>query len=132
MPRANKQQPTKKKAARRRSTTGPERLIQPIEFDEGVKITMYGRSGTGKTTLWSTFPKPILAIVCSGGKNAGELRSISKADRRQIDQAQIMSTDDLRELIDYQDGEGKYRTVVLDHATGLQDYALREILRIQD
>jgi len=128
-PRAKKMTPTKKTNPKKKAI---ESLIQPIEFDEGIKINLYGRSGTGKTTLWSTFPKPILAIICSGGIKSGELRSISKKDRKGIDQAKIEKTSQLRELIDYQNETSKYATVVLDHASGLQDYTLREILGLEE
>jgi hypothetical protein len=109
--------------------------IGPIGFEgnEGIKINLYGRSGTGKTTLWATFPKPILAIICSGGKKSGELRSINTAEyRKTIKQVVIEKTDEIRELCDYQDREEKFATVVLDHATGLQDITLKEILGLDE
>jgi len=107
--------------------------IQPIGFDkkDGIKINLYGRSGTGKTTLWATFPKPILAVVCSGGSQPGELRSINTpAYRKTINQVVIESSEEIKELVEYQKETNKYATIVLDHATGLQDYVLREVLGI--
>jgi ABC-type polar amino acid transport system ATPase subunit len=51
--------------------------ITDLDFeDQGIKMVLYGSSGSGKTTLWATFPKPILAIICSGGFKSGELRSV--------------------------------------------------------
>ncbi len=109
--------------------------ISSIGFDEdeGIKINLYGRSGTGKTTLWATFPKPILALVCSGSRRPGELRSIdTPANRKTIQRVDVKTPDDVLELAKYQDDAGKYATVVLDHASGLQDRVLAEILGIDD
>lgn len=107
--------------------------IQPLEVTGGIKINLYGRSSTGKTTFWATFPKPILAIIVSGGKNPGELRSINTPEYRQsIRQVKLEKSTELKELIDYQAEERNYKTIVLDHATGLQDMVLREILGIEE
>lgn len=110
--------------------------IAPIGFDagEGLKILCYGRSGSGKTTLWATFPDPILALICSGGKRPGELRSVNtEENRKRIKAATINHTQDVRVIADHmtmmeERGERPYNTIVLDHATGLQDMALSEIL----
>ncbi len=109
--------------------------IKPIGFDRssGIKIVLYGRSGTGKTTLWATFPKPILAIVCSGGRNPGELRSIDTAEyRKTIKQVAIENSGEIKELVDFQNETDEFATVVLDHGTGLQDRTLAEVLGIDE
>lgn len=117
--------------------------ISSIGFDqeEGIKINLYGRSGTGKTTLWSTFPKPILAIICSGSARPGELRSIDTPENRgKVKQVVLNESEEIFELCDYlsPDIEGAkqrmkppFATVVLDHATGLQDLVLKEILGLE-
>ncbi len=132
MPRVTKQSPT---ARRRKKSASAVDRIQSIGFDgnSGIKINLYGRSGSGKTTLWSTFPKPILALICSGDSNPGELRSIDTTENRKtIKQVVIDKTDDVREIVDYQMQEGKFKTIVLDHATGLQDLCLKEILGLDE
>lgn len=110
--------------------------VKPIGFDEndGIKMSLYGRSGTGKTTLWATFPKPILAVIISGGKKPGELRSIDTEENRgQIDSFVVEKSDDIRLIVEGLKGEpGRYATVVLDHATGLQDLVLKEILGLEE
>ncbi len=131
--------PKVRKQVGRRKTVGKKSLnvrsksiasrITDLSFDDGIKINLYGRSGTGKTTLWATFPKPILAIVCSGGKNPGELRSINTAAyRRTVKQFIVKKSSEIENLTEMQATENRFKTVVLDHATGLQDLVLAEIL----
>lgn len=108
--------------------------IRSIGFDpdDGIKILLYGRSGTGKTTTWATFPKPILALIVSGGDKPGELRSIDTDEYRgQIDQVVLQSSKDIDEIINgWADLPRDYQTVVLDHASGLQDKVLAEIMKV--
>lgn len=101
--------------------------IRPVSqyADEGIKIAIYGRSGTGKTTLASTFPKPQLVIVCSG---AGETRSIRKESG--IDAVKLNDEAELVELIEHQRKTAKYATVSLDHVTGYQDLILKRVLGV--
>ena len=126
------------KTVKKRKSTGQTSIIDriaPIGFseDEGIKINVYGRSATGKTTLWGTFPKPILAIVASGSAKPGELRSLDTPDnRKMIKQITLERTSDIREVVQYQRETDKFATIVLDHATGLQDYILKEVLGLEE
>jgi hypothetical protein len=107
--------------------------IQPIGFDDddGIKCLLYGSSKTGKTTTWSSFPAPILAIICSGGMKSGELRSINTPEnRKRIKSVTIETTEELKEIIE--EAAPDYATVVLDHVSGLQDYTLKEILGLEE
>jgi len=135
MPQINKQ-PTRKKSAKRKRKVGSVLdRIGDMGFDtgDGIKINLYGKSGTGKTTLWATFPDPILAIICSGSIKPGELRSIDTPDnRKRIQTVTIESAGEIQEIVADQKERGKYATVVLDHATGLQDMTLREVLGIEE
>lgn len=113
--------------------TGIISRIKPIGFedDEGIKALIYGKSGTGKTTLWGSFPKPILSVIVSGGKDPGELRSIDTAEnRKSVSQVVLESSEELRELIQYAAHNSPFKTYVLDHASGFQDKVLAEILGI--
>jgi len=128
--------PTVTKQTRNGSTRAKSALdrIVPIGFEdgEGIKLSLYGVSGTGKTTLWATFPKPILALVCSGGSKPGELRSINTAEnRKQIKQLRVEKSSDVREVAEHQAASGEFKTIVLDHATHFQDLVLSEILGIE-
>lgn len=116
-----------------KKTGGIEDRIKSVVFDEdeGISLLLYGGSGTGKTSVWSTFPKPILCGVCSGGKRPGELRSVRKADRAGINQLFIEKPEDLHELVELQRKTSKYKTLVLDHSSAFYDRVLAEILGIE-
>ena len=100
--------------------------------EDGINVMLYGQSGTGKTTLWGTFPGPTLAIVCSGGTRPGELRSIDTAENREkIQQVSLEKSTELSELVEYARG-GTFKTIVLDHASGFYDLILAEILGVAE
>ena len=102
------------------------------DLADHVKMLLYGRSATGKTTLWATFPGPITAFVCSGGKNPGEMRSINTPEyRKKITPLIVDSSAQLRELLAGVRAEPP-GTLVLDHASGLQDLTLREVLGVDE
>jgi hypothetical protein len=111
--------------------------VRAVEFeDDTIQLLLYGRSGTGKTTLWSTFPKPILGVICSGGQRSGELRSVSLEDRRHIQTIRLENSQEFKDIVDAlheNDGDGRrYRTIALDHAGGFQDLVLKEILGLDE
>ena len=104
--------------------------IAPIAFsdDDGIKILLYGRSGTGKTTLWGSFPKPIMVAIVSGGNKPGELRTLDTPELQgHIHQVVLQTPDELKVLTEYV-SQQSYKTFVLDHASGLQDLVLGEII----
>lgn len=111
--------------------------------DDGMRVLLYGTSGTGKTTLAATFPGPILWLICSGGDKPGEMRSIDTPElRRKIQPRVIQSVDQFYECLstaleagqDIRSVENlgrikcRFGTVVLDHATGFADMVLSEII----
>jgi hypothetical protein len=88
---------------------------------------LYGRSGTGKTTLAATWPKPILYLnVKDNGTD-----SIRDFDD-DIDVHHIEKSDDVLEVILWihaQEKKGKlrYRTIVFDTLTQLQTIIMNEV-----
>lgn len=116
-------QPPKKSTA-----TSVLTRIKALELpSSGITIAIYGKSGTGKTTLWSSFPKPALAAIASG---AGETRSIHQV--KGIDAVDLESEEELLELIEHQAKTQKYKTFILDHASGYQDLVLKKILEVDE
>lgn len=101
--------------------------------DNFLKVLLYGKSGTGKTTLWATFPGPILGIICSGGNKTGEVRSINTPEyRKKIKMVTIQESTEVGELVSYVQSNGAFKTIVLDHVSGLQDLVLKEILGLDE
>lgn len=97
---------------------------------QSLHCLVYGESGTGKTTFASTFPGPILWLVCSGGNKPGELRSIDTPENRgKITPVVINSTQQM--AAEVKRGAG-FATTVLDHASGLADLTLKEILGLDE
>jgi hypothetical protein len=135
MPKISKQGGTTKKSAKKKApakSAGSTGTIldraKPAELPRGIKLNLYGASGTGKTTVWSTFPKPIYCILISGGGEPGELRSIDEETRSQIKVYHPEHVYDLIEIAEaMRANEGMYPTVVVDHLTALQDMAVCEV-----
>lgn len=123
-----KKKTTKKKTAKRRQGT-PQTDVHSLFSEDTINLSVYGRSGTGKTTFWSTFPGPIRVFLFSGIANPGELKSIALEDRHKVTPVVFDSIDEFSELLNTKEG---YTTNVLDHATGLQDVVLRDVLGINE
>ena len=96
------------------------------EIQRRGSTALYGRSGTGKTTLASTYPKPILYLnILDNGDD-----SIRDVD--DIDVVDIESSEELQEQLLWlakQANKGKliYKTVVLDTMTQLQGIFVAEL-----
>jgi hypothetical protein len=87
---------------------------------------LYGRSGTGKTTLSATWPKPILYL------NIRDNGTDSIADVEGIDVVDIETGDELKEQILWchkmaNKGKLVYRTIVLDTMSQLQGILVEEM-----
>jgi hypothetical protein len=126
----------KRKASKNRNQGSLLSQATGIQYGKGMNINLYGDSATGKTTFWATFPGPILALLCSGGDNPGELISIDTPEyRKKIKQLVITESGQVsivaQELAESSQETIGYKTVVLDHLTGLQDLVMSEILGIK-
>lgn len=137
MPRVEKQTPALNTRPKATIPTSPSETVvrngkgkSAWDMAAGIRMLLYGQSRTGKTTLWATFPGPILALICSGGGRPGELRSIDTPEyRKKIDARIVTSTSDLVEMVA---DAADFGTVVLDHASGLADLILKELLGLED
>lgn len=98
--------------------------IKPVTaMSGGIKIAVFGRSGTGKTTFAATFPKPALMAICSG---AGEV--ISLGTMPDVYAVKVEDDSEMDTLLQHYEQSGKYKTFILDHASGFQDLILKRVL----
>lgn len=105
-----------------RSSQVDELPVRPIgEINRARSWVVYGRSGTGKTTLAATFPKPILYLDI---KDEG---TDSINDVEDIDVMDVSSKDRLEEAYWWLTrNPDKYKTVVLDTVSQLQQIVVDE------
>lgn len=87
---------------------------------------LYGRSGTGKTTLASSYPKPILYL------NIRDNGTDSISDVEDIDVVDIDTSEELQEQVLWchkkaNKGTLKYKTIVLDTMSQLQQILVEEL-----
>lgn len=100
--------------------------IVPVSSQEGgLKIVVYGRGKTGKTSFACTFPKPLLLIGTEDGT-----RSVSNV--KGVEFVMLYEADDLGELVGQVQAQGKYSTLVLDTAGGYQDLILKGVLGLDE
>ena len=92
------------------------------QVNQTITALFYGTSGTGKTTLSCTFPKPLLLV------DFGEHGTDSIRDVPGVDHIFISEWSELQEL--YQDlrKDRKYKTVVIDALQGMQRISILEAL----
>jgi hypothetical protein len=142
MPNVTRQHPPRPNSTAPRRASPPAPTPNSSVEDEawgaatGLRLLVYGKSGTGKTTLASTFPDPIRWLLCTGGQRPGELKSIDTPENRRRVRPVIITGDRdgdrplEGELDDIAADPGRYRTVVLDHVGGLQDFILQRLLHL--
>lgn len=92
--------------------------------DDGIKLSIYGRSKTGKTRLACTFPKPLLLIGTEKGTK-------SVKGTKGVHYVRIKHSEELDRIVEGLK-EGEYESFVVDTAGGLSDMCLKEVLGIDD
>lgn len=122
MPKIEKQTP-KPVAGNPAAKNVLERIAPLSHREKGIKLALYGRSGSGKTRLACTFPKNLLLIGTEDGTD-------SVSTDKGVDFVPILKSEEIRTLVDFVRSSRKYATVVLDTGTMLQDLLLREILGV--
>lgn len=97
--------------------------IQDISMPEGgLKFLIYGRSGTGKTSLACTFAKPLLLIRAEEGtRSVHNVAGVKTTPR-------LTHPDELGEVLEMLRAKHEFQTVVLDTAGSYQDVILREVI----
>lgn len=105
------------------STRKPPVEIVPVaELPSALAALFYGRSGTGKTTIASSFPKPLLLL------DIREKGTDSISNVKNVDVAQINRWEEFEDFYWYLEKESKYKTIVVDQVTQLQDLAIRQAM----
>ena len=93
--------------------------IKPIaEITTPESYMFYGRSGTGKTTLACSFPKPLLLL------DINDKGTDSVVDVKEVDVLQCLTWEDLEEIYWFLEKGTKYKTVVLDTITQMQNFGI--------
>lgn len=122
-----------RESKKNKSSTGPKApgdyssimgKIKPVsEFKPEVKVVLYGKPGTGKTTLGGTFPKPALLIDIS------EKGSDSVRDIKGLDVIRVVDWDEL-ELLYWMLRENPkgYKSVIVDTMSYAQTLAIKKVL----
>lgn len=136
MPSVNRQTPPKKVVPPPDGSVLSTAVPVTSLREERVKVCIYGRNRSGKTTLASMFPKPLLFVSCEPA-HCGGVQSVSN-----VEGATVILVEDRpapgeklfgREKIKAVGGElarsNHYETVVLKTATSLQDMILEEMKR---
>ncbi len=87
-----------------------------------IRVVLYGKAGTGKTTLAATFPGPILFIDCS------EKGTDSVRDVENVDVLRAESWDEIDDLYWFLKKEKHgYKTVVVDTMSQAQDLRILKV-----
>jgi hypothetical protein len=103
-----------------------ESMKDLMNIDNPTIITIYGKPGTGKTTFGGTLPKPLLILdVKDKGTDSAKRRN---TQRGEVTVMSINSFDDIMRVYDYiKAHKTKFKSVLIDHMTALQDKALEKI-----
>lgn len=129
MPKVTKQSPNRPTPRGLAASNGRSVLDRLESFDvaeRGIKLCLYGRSGTGKTRLACTFPTPLLMLGAEDGRK-------SVAGKEGCQFLRLKESEDVAVITRaIRDGELAVKTVVLDTAGGLQDLITREVLGLED
>ena len=97
--------------------------IAPVHsLPKVISALIYGRSGTGKTTMGASFPTPCLFI------DIREKGTDSISNFPGIDVVSVEKWNDLEELFWYLKDSDKYKSVVLDQVSSMQDLAMEQAM----
>lgn len=116
---------TKKKTPKKSGLE--DRFQDLLDMNTPTIITLYGRPGTGKTTISCTLPKPLLLIdVKDKGTDSGKRDDLEPGD---ITVFELEEFDEIYDLYDYiKDNPDRFKSVVIDHMTALQDFCYEKVM----
>lgn len=100
-----------------------KRITPVYKVDNFVKAVLYGRSSTGKTTLACDFPGPKLLL------DINDKGTDSVTDVKQLDVLACQSWVDFEQIYWFlKKNKDKYKTVIIDTVSMLQDMAIQQVL----
>lgn len=99
------------------------RIVDVEDLEDHVKMVLYGRSGTGKTTFAGSFPMPGLLIDCND-RGTGSVRGVKGL--KVLPARTLADVKQAYWLLE--SGKHNFKTVILDTVSMLQDFAIREVL----
>lgn len=101
------------------------RIVGVSETIGNISVLFYGRSGTGKTTLAASFPKPILLLDIKEQGND----SIADYSDDEIKVLPVKAPEDIEQVYWLlKSGDHSFKTVVIDTVTQLQEIYMDDIL----
>jgi len=100
------------------------RAVPVASIKKGLKLLIYGRSKTGKTSLFGTFPGRKLLIGTEDGTG-------SVAGVEDLDFFRCTSTEDFSKLVE-ELPDSDYKSVGLDTGGGFQDLIVKEVLDLDE
>jgi AAA domain-containing protein len=100
-----------------------DKIVPVDELEPEVKVILYGRSSTGKTTLAATFPKPILFIDVSE-KGTDSIRRETGIDVLRVEEWQDI--EDAYWML--KSSKHKYKSIVIDTVSQTQDLAIKTVM----
>lgn len=97
--------------------------IKPVaKIKKPMRVALYGRAGSGKTTLACSFPKPLLLDV------NGEEGTDSVSDVKGLQVLPVQVWEDFEQLYWYlEEGDHDFETVIIDTVTNLQELAIKQV-----
>lgn len=120
--------PVKRKPAAKKSQDLESKFLDLATLNPPIITTIYGRPGTGKTTLLSNFPKPLLLIdVRDKGTDSAKSATLKKGD---ITIFRVNEWDDIEEILEWlTDNPDRFKSVGIDHVTKLQDLCMGSLTK---
>lgn len=97
--------------------------IKPAgDYDPEMKLVLYGKAGTGKTTLAASFPKPLLIDISERGSD-------SVRDIKGLDVIRVRDWQELEMTYWYlKKNDPEYETVIVDTVSYAQELVMRHVL----
>jgi hypothetical protein len=112
-------------ATKKRKQSLEEKLVDLMDISNPTITTLYGRPGTGKTTIGSTWPKPELILdIRDNGTESAKSKNLQRGE---ITVCRVTDFDEAYEVYDYLVKNKEFKSVVIDHMTALQSLALEKV-----